>query len=240
MPEDQKVSGVYRDLKENLVALGQFYLSGYSIHELFCFGEPFTFQFCIGGDGDKSSCAWLVSFLNIGRGVLSSNENVLIFGANCSENCPAVMQYINILKNEIIQMERSVFVLNRNVQQVSVKFRLVELPNDMKMIAFLSGELNNSAKYFSSFADVSIDNYGKLDGTFGKGKKCTWKPWEYANRVKVAKEVEKLKKTQKKDKLAGSTKRTKVTTYIAKQKSRQEFMPLMGELIDRTHVEPLH
>ena len=31
------------------------------------------------------TCAWLVSLLNIGRGVLSSNENFLLFGANCKE-----------------------------------------------------------------------------------------------------------------------------------------------------------
>ena len=36
------------------------------------------------------------------------------------------------------------------------------------------------------------------------------------------------------------TKRSNITTFIAKQSSRQEFIPLVGELIDRAHVEPLH
>jgi hypothetical protein len=31
-----------------------------------------------------------------------------------------------------------------------------ELPNDMKMLAFLAGELTNSATYFSTFADVKV------------------------------------------------------------------------------------
>lgn len=36
------------------------------------------------------------------------------------------------------------------------------------------------------------------------------------------------------------TKRSKVTEFIARQKSRQEFTPLVGKLIDNAHVEPLH
>ena len=30
------------------------------------------------------------------------------------------------------------------------------------------------------------------------------------------------------------------TEFIAKSKSRQEFVPLVGPLIDKAHVEPLH
>ena len=31
-----------------------------------------------------------------------------------------------------------------------------------------------------------------------------------------------------------------MTTFIAQQKSRQEFVPLVAKLIDRAHIEPLH
>lgn len=34
--------------------------------------------------------------------------------------------------------------------------------------------------------------------------------------------------------------KNKVTEYIAGQKSRQEFSPLVGKLIDKARVEPLH
>lgn len=34
--------------------------------------------------------------------------------------------------------------------------------------------------------------------------------------------------------------RSKITEFIACKKSRQEFTPLVGKLINRTHVEPLH
>ena len=40
--------------------------------------------------------------------------------------------------------------------------------------------------------------------------------------------------------IASTTKRTKVTEYISAQKSRQEFVPLLGKYIDKAHVEPLH
>ena len=50
------------------------------------------------------------------------------------------------------------------------------------MLAFLGGELSNSAKYYSSFADVTSDDHMNPKGTLGKDKNYTWKPWEYAKR----------------------------------------------------------
>ena len=94
-----RVSGCYRSLKELLVCLAEFYLSGHSGFDVIWFEEEYKFLVTLGGDGapfrkDETACAWLVSFLNIGRGVLSNNENYLLFGANCSENCIAVQKYI--------------------------------------------------------------------------------------------------------------------------------------------------
>ena len=40
--------------------------------------------------------------------------------------------------------------------------------------------------------------------------------------------------------LPEKTKRTKLTEFIAQNKSRQEFSSLLGKLIDKAHVEPLH
>jgi hypothetical protein len=58
--------------------------------------------------------------------------------------------------------------------------------------------------------------------------------------VKVAKAVEKYKAKIGKEKLAQSTKRTKITTFIAQQHSRQEFQPLIGKNVDNIHVDSLH
>ena len=116
---------------------------------------------------------------------------------------------------------------------VNVKFQVSELPNDMKMVAFLCGELSNAANYFSSFANVSSDNANNLKGTFGREK-------NYECRKKDAKCVESFKKKIEKQNIAESTKRSKVTSFISSQNSRQEFEPLIGKLVDRIHVDPLH
>ena len=110
----------------------------------------------------------------------------------------------------------------------------------MKMLAFLGGELSNSAKYFSTFADVSTENYNNINRTFGLDESNTWKPWNYRDRIKVATAVEKMKTDISKKKIAKATKRTKITTFIVQQKSRQEFVPLISNLIDKPHVDPLH
>ena len=82
-----------------------------------------------------------------------------------------------------------------------------ELPNDMKMLCFSGGELSNSAKYFSSFANVSYDNMNSLKFTFGLTEGNEWRPWDYETRVKVVKQVEKLKEKLSKSKSSESTRR---------------------------------
>ncbi len=169
------------------------------MYEILTFGAlPYTFYVALGRDGapfrkDDSSCSWLVSILNIGKGVLSNTENFLLFGANCKKNCMPVIRFINRLMTDIGRIESATYTLTCKGSPVIVKFYISELPNDMKMLAFLGGELSNSAKYYSSFADVSTDTHKDSSGTFGKEKGCTWKPWEYLKRLEVATAVEKLK-----------------------------------------------
>jgi hypothetical protein len=109
----------------------------------------------------------------------------------------------------------------------------------MKMLAFLAGELSNSATYFSTFADVSKDNLAKCKSSYGPERSDTWKPWNLDKRVKDAQAVDKYKKKLSPN-LAKNTAQSKITTFIAKQNSRQQFMPLVGDLIDNAHIEPLH
>ena len=108
------------------------------------------------------------------------------------------------------------------------------------MLAFLAGELSNAAMYSSTFADVSSDTMNKLDGTFGFTGKEVWKPWRYETRINVAKQVGTLKKSLAKKQMAASTRRSKITSFIAQKHSRQEFEPVVGKLIDLVHVDPLH
>ena len=57
-----------------------------------------------------------------------------------------------------------------------------------------------------------------------------WQPWAYSNWLEVAGKVEKFKKSLEKKHLTDATKQSKVTSYIASQKSRQEFVPLLGNI----------
>ena len=80
--------------------------------ELLWFGEVNTFQVVLGGDGapfrkEDTACAWLVSFLNRGKHVSSSNEDFMIFGANCSEDSVVVQRYVSYLFMEISVMEET-------------------------------------------------------------------------------------------------------------------------------------
>ena len=89
-------------------------------------------------------------------------------------------------------------------------------------------------------ANVCTDDKWDVNKTFGHGEKNEWKPWTYNDRVAAARNVKKFKATLSKKKLAAKTVRNKVTTYISENKSRQEFEPPIGRLIEKAHAEPLH
>lgn len=167
--------------------------------------------------------------------VASSSDNFLVFGANCEETSLVVRKYVQAFCKQVDNVVGKVY----GIEGFHVTFNIEELPNDMKMLAMLGGELSNAATYFSTFANVSTTDSGDLKGTFGTGNDCKWKPWCYNDRISVAKKVADFK-AKIEPSLAESTKRSKVTKYIAKQNSRQEFPPLLGSSIDKAHVEPLH
>lgn len=63
---------------------------------------------------------------------------------------------------------------------------------------------------------------------------------DYEGRKAMALKVTNFKTKIAKTKLAEKTKRTKITKFIAENKSRQEFEPRIGRLINNAHVDPLH
>lgn len=241
--EDESTSsGYFRDLREYLPRLASFYLMTEGKKDkLKWFGETEgSFKVAFGGDGcpfgkNESACSFLISFLNTGKRVASSSDNFLVFGANCDENSLLVKSYVADVCKQISDIEGKVYVLD----EFHVSFHFEELPNDMKMLAMLGGELPNSATYFSSFGNVTYADCGDLNGSFGNATSDKWKPWCYEQRVQVVQKVNTFKVSLKQS-LADSTKRSKTTEFIAKQHSRQEFVPIIGKLIDKAHVEPLH
>ena len=78
-----------------------------------------------------------------------------------------------------------------------------------------------------------------MSKTFGPDPPNAWKPWDY-KRVSTANKVRIFKTKLTKTPLAEQTKRSKVIVFIAGCKSRQEFEPPIGRLIDKAHVDPLH
>ena len=198
LDESEKVNGCYRDIEDLVIKLAEFYLNS-DHYTILTFDEPNKFYIALGGDGapfgkDDTACSWLVSFINIGKSILSSNENYLLFGANCSENCVPVERFISKLMSDIQHLTNTIYSVMCKGEPVQIKFVIEELPNDMKMLAFLGGELSNSATYFSTFADVSKNDIANCKGTFGSRASNTWKRWKYSKRVKDAKAVEKFKK----------------------------------------------
>ena len=77
-------------------------------------------------------------------------------------------KYVRSLLHQVVDLERKTF---QTGNWLTVTFKLEELPNDMKMLAMLSGELTISAKYFSPFGNISDDDETDLKALFGLGSK---------------------------------------------------------------------
>ena len=113
-----KIQGCYRHLKELLINLAEFDLVSRPA-DLVWFDETNKFYIAFGGDGAPfgkydTACAWLVSILNVGKSVLSSNDNYLLFGANCSKSCISVSRFVQKLVVEVEEIHKQVFPISVN------------------------------------------------------------------------------------------------------------------------------
>lgn len=57
-----------------------------------------------------------------------------------------------------------------------MSFQFELLPNDMKYLAFLGGELSISASYFSPFADINKKDIANTQENFGSKPQDKWHP----------------------------------------------------------------
>lgn len=83
--------------------------------------------------------------------------------------------YSSHLASEMREIEGKTLATPQGKQVI---FRFELIPADMKWMASHSGELNNSATYFSSLANVNSTNKHTIGGTIG-GSQQTWQPWDY-------------------------------------------------------------
>ena len=240
-----KVKGMYRDLRLFVPRLASFYLrvNEHRSVKLLTFDkfprkDPSSFLFLIsfGGDGAPGiGTIFNISFLNAGKRIMSSSETFTVLGGDFNETDKVIENYVSNITQDFSYLEENVFPIKINDSTIkNVEFKFVEFPNDMKFLCFLAGELTNSATYFTTFANVSTD-YMDVRKSFG----VDWKPWSYDKRIKDSTAVAKFKK-QLKPGLAESTARNKITPYIASLNSRQEFVPLLKKYIDFAKCEPLH
>ena len=242
-----KPVGMFRDIRDFVPRLATFYLKvdQYRSDKLLRFDkfvkkDPSSFLFLLsfGGDGAPGvGTVFNISILNVGKRILSSSETFMVFGSDVEESSLSARRFVIKAITDFIYLESKVFSLNVNNNNVNVEFKLCELPNDMKMLCFLAGELSNAAKYFTTFADVNYDNYRDYRKTFGKD----WKPFNYQKRLDDSKKVKQKKPDLEKSKIWATTSRQKVTALISTVlKSRQEEIPLVKDFVSVAKCEPLH
>lgn len=193
LEDDMKVDGAYRDLEEFLTELAGMYIEidqqwGEKSTFMHFGSEPYHFRVAIGADGapfgkDDEASAWLISFLNVGDQIASERECFLIAGAICSESHISMIRYCQKLMKEIGNIENQIYnILSDGGENFQVKFTFDLVPSDMKWASFFSGELPNSAFYFSPFGNVNDDDKNTVNGSLGTDADCTWQPWDYNER----------------------------------------------------------
>ena len=158
----------------------------------------------------------------------SPNDNFLLFGANCKEDHEVVVRFTEKLAADIQVIEKKTYT----VMGKDVTFTFDLIPGDMKFLAFINGELSNSAKYFSSFANVSQNESNSLTGRFGVDQDCKWRPWQYRERITTSKQVVEFKRKLPTH-LAKKTLRSKVTQFIAGKNPGKNFNPLLGSSVTK-------
>jgi len=248
---NSEIDGMYRNVDQFALRLAKFYLTVNigrkdKLKQFNHFkkkdNNSYLFNIALGGDGAPiSGCVFLISFINVGDRIASSSENFLIFGANVDETSSLVRNFIKKLLGDIKYLENNIFDIITSEGVKKVEFTLSELPNDMKMLAFLAGELSNSARYFSTFGDVHTGDSNDLNKKFDPSSKSSWKPYDYTKRVEDAKKVTLRKQQLSASKISVTGQRTQLTQYIGTTlKSRQEEIPLVEQYINVAKSEPLH
>ena len=181
-------AGLFRDIKTYIQRLAIFYMKVNKCRS----DKLLTFLFLISFGGYRApgvGTIFNISFLNAGKRILSSSETFMVF----EENSLIMKHFVGKAIEDFIYLESKVFLVSVDTENVKVEFKLAELPNDMKMLSFLAGELSNSAKYFTTFPDVNSENYRDYTKSFG----IHWKSFLYSKRVEDSKKVVKKKQELK-------------------------------------------
>ena len=246
-PVSEVTPGCCRQIGSFVLRLAEFYMSvnQHRKDKLMEFpsfekksADSFLFLLSFGGDGAPGvGTVFNISFINVGCRLLSSSETHMVFGADVDETSDTVKIFLKQAVQDFEYLESKVFTVKVQNIEKQVEFKLTELPNDMKMLCFLGGELSNAAKYFTTFADVSSVDSLHSKKVFG----VDWKPYPYSRRLTDGKKAQMKWNEINSSNNAYTTKRSKFTNYISNTlNSRQEKTPLMGRYISEAKADPLH
>ena len=241
LTEIPSLFGCKRNLEQLLQLLAEMYLlldDHFEGKVLTWFGRPKgSFVITLGADGApfgkcSTATSLLIGLANSVHRLASRNHNFMAIGANCKEDCDSFVDQLRIICQEMEEIEGKVY----QIRDLDVTFKLEFLPADQKWLALASGELPNSARYPSSFANVTQSNMSTINGSIGTSAQNTWQPWDYEKRLSDAHLVEEDKKKFANKKNA----RNLILNSIAARHSRQESVPPMGKYVQYCYPEPLH
>ena len=223
----QEKVGLFRPPAEYILHLASFYLKvdlvredKFKVFTKMPKKDPDLFLFALAIGVDRASAIGMtifVSFLNVEERLPSSKEQFLLFGGNVQENSNAIVKFLKILVKDLKYLESKVLENENGIKKVKVQFKVTELPNDMKMLSFLAGELPKSAAYFTTFANVNQTEATDYKTTLDISPKHIWKPFAYSKRVDDATKAEAKRKLMEQKKCLESTKYKKLLAYIGKE-----------------------
>ena len=220
-------NGFHRKLRDILPHMVKIYSQEHYKSEIVSF-SPNEYVASVGLDGAPSAkmgsmTCGLISFSNCLTLANSCLHNYLLFGLSAKETDSIVVEYLIQLHKEMVAVEKETFDIDGKT--VSFKFKI--FPNDLKMVAQLAGELNNAARYPTTFAKVR-----KEDTTLPCAEPVVWQTWSMPERMKLSEQVSKFCEKH--------SNRKKQLDFIAGLGCRQNSNPLFGNYTEFFRLEPLH
>ena len=240
---DPAVRGARRDLEDLLLKMAERVFTVKALREevKWLNQEEGHFRYALGGDGAPlNKCSDLtmimVSLINCGHRVGSPNENFVYAVADVDELHPVWLQVLrDAVQDAAVISEKSYTICGKRCT-----FTPQLVPADQKWLAHVAGELPNSATYFSSYANVKLDDLGVVNKTFRMNGSGDFRPWTWEERQDAIKSVQ-----EKIQSLPEGTSKSqahdaalKVLANVAN--ARQLHQPAIGRLVETATVDPLH
>ena len=126
-----------------------------------------------------------------GKRISSHDENFLLFGTNCAEDCLAASRYICMLAEQINEVEKQ--YIHCCSRWWASKVWIWAAAKWHETFSLYFGKLPVGSTYLAICRYIIHKNdFSHVrTGEFGTGPSCQWKQWKWNFRLKVAAAVEK-------------------------------------------------